>query len=135
MELIIKPGDASVKNFIFSSWIKCYLNTVEAELMGKTEATKKMHDFITKKFAEGVSVSYLGDNETDEVYSYVVFEPKERVLLFAYTKSVYRKGGLFNRLAEDAKLDGMDFRFIFNGALTRAIAQKYNLTYKPLGRV
>lgn len=134
MNLIIKPGNASVKNFIFSSWIKCYLGTVEAELMGKPKATKFMHDFITEKFNEGVSVSYVGDDETDEVYSYVVFDPKEKKILFGYTKSVYRRDGLFNRLITDSKLNDFDFCFIFNGALTRAISQKYNLTYKPLGR-
>lgn len=134
MNLVIKKGDLSVKNFIFSSWIKCYLNTVEAELMGKKEATKFMHDFITEKFNEGVSVSYIGDDETDEVYSYMVYEPKTKVLLFAYTKSVYRREKLFNRLAVENKIEGYDFRFIFNGAVTRAISQKYNLTYKPIGR-
>lgn len=134
MNLIIKPGDASVKNFIFSSWIKCYLGTVEADLMGKKEATTFMHDFITKSFQGGVSVSYVGDDETDEVYSYVVFDPKEKRILFAYTKSIYRRDGNFNRLMEENKLKNFDFCFIFNGAITRSVAQKYSLTYKPIGR-
>lgn len=134
MNLVIKPGNASMKNFVFSSWIKCYLNTVEAGLMGKKEATSFIHDFITKKFNEGVSVSYVGDDETDEVYSYVVFDPKDKALLFAYTKSIYRQDKLFNRLMEDNKLSGFSFCFIFNGAVTRAVAEKYNLTYKPIGR-
>lgn len=134
MQLVIKPGNASVKNFIFSSWIKCYLGTVEADLMGRKEATAFMHDFITKKYSEGVSVSYIGDDETDEVYSYVVFEPDTKTILFAYTKSIYRRDGNFNRLVEENKLEGFDFKFIFHGATTRAIAQRYNLTYKPIGR-
>jgi hypothetical protein len=134
MNLVIKPGNASMKNFVFSSWIKCYLGTVEASLMGKKEATTFMHDFITKKFNEGVSVSYIGDDETDEVYSYIVFEPKEKRILFAYTKNIYRRDGNLNRLMEDNKLRGFDFCFIFNGAVTRGVAEKYNLTYKPIGR-
>lgn len=134
MNLVIKPGNDSVKNFIFSSWIKCYLGTVEAELMGKQKATKFMHDFITEKYNKGISVSYVGDDETDEVYSYVVFDPKEKKILFGYTKSVYRREGLFNKLVNDSKLYDFDYCFIFNGALTRSISQKYNLTYKPLGR-
>jgi hypothetical protein len=93
-----------------------------------------MHDFITKKYSEGVSISYVGDDDTDEVYSYVVFDPKEKVILFAYTKSVYRRDHLFDRLVKEHELSGYDFRFIFNGAITRAVAQKYNMTYKPLGR-
>lgn len=134
MNLVIKEGNPSVKNFIFSSWIKCYLNTVEADLMGKKEATTFMHDFITKSFERGVSVSYVGDTDTDEVYSYVVFDPESRKILFGYTKSIYRRDGNFNRLMEANGLEGFDFCFIFNGALTRAIAAKYNLTYKPIGR-
>ena len=134
MNLVIKKGDHTVKNFIFSSWIKCYLGTVEAGLMGNHEATKFMHGFITKKFEEGVSVSYVGDTETDEVYSYVVFDPKEKKILFGYTKQIYRKDGLFNRLMEANKLHEHAFCFIFNGTTTRALAEKYKLTYKPLGR-
>jgi hypothetical protein len=134
MNLVIKEGNASVKNFIFSSWIKCYLGTVEADLMGKPEATRFMHDFITKKFDEGVTVSYLGDDETDEVYSYVVFDPKKKTILFAYTKSIYRKDGFLNRLVEHNNLTEHNFCFVFYGATTRYLAQKYKLTYKPLGR-
>lgn len=134
MELVIRDGNQSVRNFILSSWIKCYLNTVEANLMDKKDATTFMHDFITKKLDEGVKVSYIGDDETDEVYSYVVFDPSERVILFAYTKQVYRRNGMFNRLVNEHCLHDYKFNFIFNGGITRGVAQKYNLTYKPLGR-
>lgn len=132
MELIIKQGDASVKNFIFSSWIKCYLGTVEAHLMEKQKAIKFIHDFITQAFDSGVQVSYVGDDETEEVYSYVVYDDKR--LLFGYTKSVYRGDKLFHRLMTENKLSGKDFCFIFNGGITREIASKYNLTYRPIGR-
>lgn len=134
MNIVIKEGDSSIKNFIFSSWVKCYIHTVEAELMGIQEATKFMHSFITKKWDEGVKVSYVGDDETDEIYSYVVFDPKEKRIYFGYTKSIYRKDGLFHSLMEHNNLSGYDFCFIFNGAIARNVAAKYNLTYKPLGR-
>lgn len=134
MKLIIKDGTASEKNFIFSSWIKCYLRTVEADLWGKPAATSWLHKYITRLFDDGVEVSYVGDDETDEVYSYVVFNRKLRRVYFGYTKSRYRKDKLFDRLMLANGLHGFEFLFIFNGETTRALAQKYNLTYNPLGR-
>jgi hypothetical protein len=134
MNLVIKDGTSAEKNFIFSSWIKCYLRTVEADLWGKQAATAWLHAYITKLFDSGVEVAYVGDDETDEIYSYVVFNRKLRRIYFGYTKSIYRKDKLFDRLMLANNLLGFEFLFIFNGETTRALAQKYQLTYNPLGR-
>jgi len=134
MNLIIKDGTDAEKNFVFSSWIKCYMRTVEADLWGKQAATTWLHAYITKLFDGDVEFSYVGDDKGDEIYSYVVFNRKLKRIYFGYTKSVYRKNKLFDRLMLANQLSGFEFIFIFNGESTRSVAHKYQLTYNPLGR-
>jgi hypothetical protein len=134
MNLVIKDGTVAEKNFIFSSWIKCYTHTVEADLWGKQTATAWLHEYITKLFNKGIEVSFVGDDSTDEIYSYVVFNRELKRIYFGYTKSVYRRDKLFEKLILANNLLGYEFVFIFNGEATRAIAKKFNLTYNPIGR-
>ena len=108
--------------------IKNYLSTVEAELMGKNEAAKYLQDQIVYLLENNVSIKCIGDTDTDEVYSYVVYDLNK--IYFIYTKNIYRKNGLANRLIRECKLEGKQFSLIINSYLAKVLANKYNLTFK-----
>ena len=129
MELIVRDLLKEEQNFILSSWIKNYLLGIEAELMGRNEAAKYLQEQILKLFSVNkVKVKCIGDQETDEIYSYVIFSDTN--VHFIYTKNIYRKSGLAKRLIEECDLKGKEFNLIINPFMTKILVDKYKFKYK-----
>lgn len=134
MELIVRDLLKEEQNFILSSWIKNYLLGIEAELMGRNEAAKYLQEQILKLFsANKVKVKCIGDQETDEIYSYVIFSDTN--VHFIYTKNIYRKSGLAKRLIEECDLKGKEFNLIINPFMTKILVDKYKFKYKASFRL
>lgn len=129
MELIIRDVLKSEHNFVLSSWIKNYLLTLEAELMGRNEAAKYLQEQIQKLLLlESITIKCIGDGETDEIYSYVCFSDTN--IYFIYTKNIYRKSGLAKRLVRECKLSGKNFNLIINPFMTKILVEKFGFKYK-----
>lgn len=134
MELIIRDIQKDEQNFILSSWIKNYLLGIEAELMGRTEAAKYLQEQILNLFSQNkIKVKCIGDGETDEIYSYVIFNNTN--VFFIYTKNIYRKSGLAKRLINECNLAGKEFNLIINPFMTKILVDKYKFKYKATFRI
>jgi hypothetical protein len=107
---------------------------IEAELMGRNEAAKYLQEQILKLFSlNRVTVKCIGDQETDEIYSYAIFNDTN--VFFLYTKNIYRKSGLAKRLINECNLKGKEFNLIINPFMTKILVDKYKFKYKATFRI
>lgn len=139
LEIGIRPPTEADLPYIYSSWIKCWSNVpemVRAECGSCGASIQRpdrgwvaaaTHSVITRLLRNCACLVACDPSDRDQVFGYVVGDPKDRVLHFVYVKYPFRKAGVGTRLMQQmfGPLEGLSYTH--KTPAVRHLARKWGL--------
>jgi hypothetical protein len=132
---LLRAPKAEDINFIYSSWLKSYRNSEDANRM-----TNEVYYGNYKKTIEGIllnsrAIITCNPEDIDQVYGYVVYQNYNNITIlhYAYTKYTYRKLGVAQELISSIFPEITKTPLVVTSAnrVFDKLKEKYLLLYNP----
>lgn len=128
LEIGIRPRQKYDDDFIYSSWIHCLGNIRPYCNLDKNWFTSAQHALISQLLERSTVVIAHDPEDENQIYGYMVCEPKKNILHWVYVKQLFRRAHIGTRLLEKALSD--DIVASIRTPTINSLSEKWNITFR-----
>lgn len=128
-----QAGEQDV-SFLFNSWMTSFRQAPSLQRVAQPFYFNGQHKLIERILAQSQVLLVVDKDTPHNIYSYIVYEKVEGVLVlhYAYTKQTFRKLGLFKKLLAEAghtrEVAGL---YTHESKISKYVGDHVNMYYNP----
>jgi len=129
LEIKTRPGRKLDEDFIYSSWIHCLGNVRPYCSLDKNWFSSAQHSLIDHLLDRSHVLVAHDPEDDNQIYGYLVCEPKKNVLHWVYVKQLFRRADIGTRLINQALNTNADIIVSIRTPTITSLSEKWGLTF------